>query len=322
MGHMLRLPRIRLDPKSVRAAERRLLERLRWVGQHVDLLVARSSAYVRLMRLDRPIGIWLLLWPTLWALWLATDGHPSGDVLVIFLLGTVVMRSAGCIINDFADRNIDPHVARTRDRPLATREVPLVGAALLLIALLAGALGLVLLLNPLTQALAVAGAVITVIYPFAKRVVAAPQFVLGRAFSWGVPMAYAAELGELPRTAWLLFMVTVLWVVIYDTEYAMTDRDDDLELGVKSTAILFGELDRAIIGAMQLLLLLGLVLVGHSADRGRWYLAGVAAAAVFMLYQQYLIRDRVPSRCFAAFLNNAWLGLSVLVGLVLDFILE
>jgi 4-hydroxybenzoate polyprenyltransferase len=319
---MMRLPRLPLDPKSVRAAERRLLDRLRWLGQHIDILVARSSAYVRLVRLDRPIGIWLLLWPTLWALWLATDGGPSGDVLVIFVLGTVVMRSAGCIINDFADRNIDPHVARTRDRPLATGEVPVSGAAVLLIVLLAGALGLVLLLNPLTQTLAVAGALVTVVYPFAKRAVAAPQFVLGIAFSWGVPMAFAAELGQLPRLAWLVFIVTVVWVVIYDTEYAMTDRDDDLKLGVKSTAILFGELDRTIIGALQLMLLLGLLLVGHSAGRGHWYLAGVAGAAVFMLYQQYLIRDREPSRCFAAFLNNAWLGLSVLVGLMLDFILD
>ncbi|HSG65024.1 MAG TPA: 4-hydroxybenzoate octaprenyltransferase [Gammaproteobacteria bacterium] len=318
----LRLPRLPLDPKSVRAAERRLLDRLRWLGQHIDILVVRSGPYARLMRLDRPIGIWLLLWPTLWALWLATDGQPSGDILVIFVLGTVVMRSAGCIINDFADRNIDPHVARTRDRPLATGEVPLAGAAALLSVLLASALGLALLLNPLTRALAVVGALITMVYPFAKRFVAAPQFVLGLAFSWGVPMAFAAELGELPRLGWLLFIVTVVWVVIYDTQYAMTDREDDLRLGVKSTAILFGELDRAIIGALQLLLLLGLLLVGRSAGRAHWYLAGLAAAAVFMLYQQYLIRNREPARCFAAFLNNSWLGLSVLVGLILDFIVE
>lgn len=322
MGYKLRVPRIRLDPRSVRAAERRLIGRIRWLGQHIDILVARSSAYVRLMRLHRPIGIWLLLWPTLWALWLAGDGRPSGTLLVIFVIGTIVMRSAGCIINDLADRNIDPHVARTRDRPIATGEVGLPGAVLLAALLLAAALGLVLLLNPLTQILAVIGAAITIAYPFAKRVMAAPQFVLGLAFSWGVPMAFAAEQAQVPRLGWLLFIVTVVWVVIYDTEYAMTDREDDIKLGVRSTAILFGELDRAVLGAMQLLLVLGLLLVGRSADRGYWYLGGVAAAAVFMLYQQYLMREREPTRCFTAFLNNAWLGLSVFVGLALDYILQ
>lgn len=318
---ILRLPKIVLDPKSVRAAERRLFERVRWVGQHIDIWASRCGAYVRLLRLNRPIGIWLLLWPTLWALWMATEGRPSSSVFLIFVLGTVIMRSAGCVINDFADRHIDPHVARTRDRPLATGEVPLVGAAVAFAVLMAAGLGLVRLLNPLTQALAVAGALLTMFYPFAKRLMATPQVVLGVAFSWGVPMAFAAELGHVPRQGWLLFIVSVVWVIVYDTEYAMIDREDDLKLGVNSTAILFGELDRALIGAMQLLLLLGLLLVGRSAGRGHWYLAGVAVAAIFILYQQYLIRDREPSRCFAAFLNNAWLGLSVLVGLVLDFIL-
>jgi 4-hydroxybenzoate polyprenyltransferase len=316
-----KLPRISLDPKSVRAAERRLIERIRWLGQHIDVQAARGGAYFRLMRLDRPIGIWLLLWPTLWALWIAGQGRPSGSVFLIFVLGTIVMRSAGCIVNDFADREIDRDVARTRDRPLASGEVPIIGAGLLFIALMAIGLALALLLNPLTQMLAVAGAVITIAYPFAKRFISAPQFVLGIAFSWGVPMAFAAELGRVPSIGWLLFIVTVAWVVVYDTEYAMTDRPDDIKLGVKSTAILFGELDIAFIGALQILFLLGLILVGRRADRGDWYLAGVAGAAVFMLYQQYLIREREPARCFNAFLNNAWLGLSVLVGLVLDFIL-
>jgi 4-hydroxybenzoate polyprenyltransferase len=261
------------------------------------------------------------LWPTLWALWIAGEGRPSGYVLLIFVVGTVVMRSAGCIINDIADRDIDPYVARTRDRPLATGEVSLKVATALFVALMLIGLGLVLLLNPLTQALAVLGALVTIAYPFAKRLIAAPQFVLGIAFSWGVPMAFAAELGEIPRLGWLLFVVTIAWVVLYDTQYAMADRPDDLKLGVKSTAILFGDLDKTFIGGLQLLLLLGLILVGRSAGRGGWFLAGVGAAAVFMLYQQYLIRDREPDRCFAAFLNNAWLGLSVLVGLVLDYIM-
>jgi 4-hydroxybenzoate polyprenyltransferase len=321
MQKRLRLPRLRLDPKSVRAAERRLIERIRWLGKHVDIKLTRGGAYVRLLRLDRPIGIWLLLWPTLWALWIAAEGRPSGDVLLIFVIGTVVMRSAGCIINDIADRDIDPHVARTRDRPLATRELSVWVAAFLFLALMLAGLGLVLLLNPLTQVLAVVGALVTVAYPFAKRLIAAPQFVLGIAFSWGVPMAFAAELGEVPRSGWLLFVVTIAWVVIYDTQYAMADRPDDLKLGVKSTAILFGDLDKAFIVGLQLMLLLGLILIGRGAERGGWYLAGIAGAAVFMLYQQFLIRDREPDRCFAAFLNNAWVGLSVLVGLVLDYII-
>lgn len=317
----LRLPRLSLDPRSVRAAERRLYERLRWLGQHVDIYVARSGSYWRLMRLDRPIGIWLLLWPTLWALWIAGEGRPDGGVFLIFVLGTIVMRSAGCIVNDFADRNIDLHVARTRNRPLATGELSVAKAAAAFVALMAVGLGLVLLLNPLTQVLAVIGAVVAIVYPFAKRVIATPQFVLGVAFSWGVPMAFAAQLGEIPRTAWLLFVVTAAWVVVYDTQYAMTDRPDDIKIGVKSTAVLFGDLDRAFIGALQLMVLLGLLLLGHGTGRGGWYLAGVGAAAVFMLYQQYLIRERDPARCFAAFLNNAWLGLSVFVGLVLDYVL-
>jgi len=317
----MRLPRIRLDPKSVRAAERRLIERVRWLGKHVDIKLARCGAYIRLLRLNKPIGIWLLLWPTLWALWIAGAGRPRGDVLLIFVIGTVVMRSAGCIINDIADRDIDPHVARTRDRPLATKELSVGVAATLFVALLLVGLGLVSMLNPLTQALAIVGALVTIAYPFMKRLIAAPQFVLGIAFSWGVPMAFAAELGEIPRSGWLLFVVTIAWVVIYDTQYAMADRPDDIKLGVKSTAILFGDLDKAFISGLQFMLLLGLILVGHGAGRGGWYLAGIAAAGVFMLYQQYLIRDREPDRCFAAFLNNAWLGLSVLVGLVLDYIM-
>ena len=276
---------------------------------------------MRLVRLHRPIGIWLLLWPTLWAIWIAADGSPSGELLLIFVIGTVVMRSAGCIVNDFADRKIDRHVARTRDRPLATGEVSLVGAFVLFFVLLTLALFLVLLLNPLTQLLAVVGAVVTLAYPFAKRFISAPQFVLGIAFAWGVPMAFAAELGEVPRLGWLLFIVTMVWVVIYDTEYAMTDRPDDLKLGVKSTAILFGDLDRKFIGGLQLMLLLGLYLVGNSSGRGGWYVAGLGAAGIFMLYQQHLIRGREPRRCFQAFENNAWLGVSVFTGLVLDYVL-
>jgi 4-hydroxybenzoate polyprenyltransferase len=273
------------------------------------------------MRLDRPIGTLLLLWPTLWALWISSAGRPSGRTFAIFVVGTFVLRSAGCIINDVADRKIDRHVARTRNRPLATGEIPVAGALIAFIGLMFLGLALVLMLNRATQYLALAGALITLAYPFAKRLVAAPQFVLAIAFAWGVPMAYAAELGTVPRAGWLLYIVTMVWVVIYDTEYAMTDREDDLKIGVNSTAILFGELDRVFVGGLQLLLLLGLILVGRSAGLGTWYLVGLFVAAMLMLHQQQLIRDRDPARCFAAFLNNGWLGAWVFVGIVLDYVL-
>lgn len=317
----LKLPKISLEADDLRALAKRTEERKRWLAHRAGVAMARCGAYLRLVRLHRPIGIWLLLWPTLWAIWIAADGQPRGDLFLIFVAGTIVMRSAGCIINDFADRKIDVHVARTRDRPLATGEVSLAGAFAAFIVLMTVGLLLVLLLNRLTQALAIVGALLTLIYPFAKRFVSAPQFVLGIAFAWGVPMAFAAQLGEVPRLGWLLFIVTMVWVVVYDTEYAMTDRPDDLKLGVKSTAILFGDLDRAFIGGLQLMLLLGLYLVGNSAERGVWYVAGLGAAAIFMLYQQHLIRGREPHRCFQAFENNAWLGLAVFTGLVLDYVL-
>jgi 4-hydroxybenzoate polyprenyltransferase len=271
------------------------------------------------MRLHRPIGIWLLLWPTLWALWLASAGRPDPKVFLILVLGTIVVRSAGCVINDYADRKFDPHVARTADRPLATGEVAPAEALLLFGALMLIALGLVLTLNPLTVAFAAAGALITILYPFTKRFLSTPQFVLGIAFSWGVPMAFAATSGEVPRVGWLLFLATVIWVVVYDTQYAMTDRADDLKIGVRSTAILFGDLDRLFIAGLQALLLVSLLLVGRSAELGIWYYGGLAAAAVFCIYQDFLIKDRDVVQSFRAFLNNAWLGGAVFAGLVLDY---
>jgi len=283
------------------------------------MLLKHFGAYARLARLHRPIGIWLLLWPTLWALWIAAEGVPDGRILSVFVLGTIVLRSAGCIINDYADRHIDPHVSRTRDRPMATGEVSVTEALAVFVALMLIGLGLVLTLNRLTQSLAIVGAVVTVVYPFAKRLVSAPQFVLGIAFSWGVPMAFAAQLGHVPREGWLLFVVTMIWVVIYDTEYAMVDRDDDLRLGVKSTAVLFGDLDRVFIGGFQLMFLAGLLLVGQSAELSTEYLAGLAPAGALMLYQQYLIKDRDPQRSFSAFLNNAWVGGFVFVGILFAY---
>jgi 4-hydroxybenzoate polyprenyltransferase len=288
--------------------------------QHAQILLRHYSRYARLMRLHRPIGIWLLLWPTLWAVWIAAAGKPDQAIFLIFVIGTIVARSAGCVINDFADRKIDPHVARTADRPLATGEVAPAEALILFAALMLIALGLVLTLNRLTVLLAVVGAGITVLYPFTKRFLSAPQFVLGIAFAWGVPMAFAAELGAVPRVGWLLFLAAVIWVIVYDTQYAIADRDDDLRIGVRSTAILFGDLDRAFIGAMQLLLLATLYLVGRSAELGAWYYGGVAVAALFALYQRHLIKDRDPADCFRAFLNNAWLGGAVFCGVVLDYL--
>jgi 4-hydroxybenzoate polyprenyltransferase len=282
-------------------------------------LVKHYSRYWRLMRLHRPIGIWLLLWPTLWALWIASEGEPSEKVFLILVIGTIIVRSAGCVINDYADRKIDPHVARTADRPLATGEVAPAEALLLFAALMLIALGLVLTLNPLTVAFAAAGAAITVIYPFTKRFLSTPQFVLGVAFSWGVPMAFAATMGDVPRVGWLLFLSTMIWVVVYDTQYAMTDRADDLKVGVRSTAILFGDLDRAFIAGLQALLLVSLVLVGRSAELGLWYYGGLAVAALLSLYQSYLIKDRDIVQSFRAFLNNAWLGGAVFAGIVLDY---
>jgi 4-hydroxybenzoate polyprenyltransferase len=271
------------------------------------------------MRLHRPIGIWLLLWPTLWALWIASAGRPDEKVFVILVLGTIVVRSAGCVINDFADRKIDPHVARTADRPLAKGEVTPGEALLLFAALMLIALGLVLTLNRLTISLAFAGAAITVLYPFTKRFLSTPQFVLGVAFAWGVPMAFAASVGDVPRLGWLLFLSAMIWVVVYDTQYAMTDRLDDLKIGVRSTAILFGDLDRFFIAGLQVLLFASLVLVGRSADLGYWYYGGLVAAAAFAAYQAYLIKDRDGGQCFRAFLNNAWVGAAVFCGILLDY---
>jgi 4-hydroxybenzoate polyprenyltransferase len=282
-------------------------------------LARQAYAYARLMRLDRPIGIWLLMWPTLWALWIAGEGRPDPHVFIVFVVGVVLMRSAGCAINDFADRHVDGEVRRTRDRPLAVGEVSATEALLLFAGLSLIAFGLVLTLNRLTIWLAIAGAALAVVYPFAKRYIATPQIVLGAAFGWSVPMAFAAQTGELGRLPWLLFLCVLIWAVVYDTMYAMVDRQDDLRIGVKSTAILFGEADRMIIGALQLTLLVGLFLVGERAGLGGWYNAGLAVAGVLALYQQWLIRDRHPQSCFRAFLNNHPFGGAVFAGILLHY---
>jgi len=281
--------------------------------------VKRLRDYISLMRLDKPIGIFLLLWPALWALLVASEGQPDPRVLLIFVLGVILMRSAGCVINDYADREIDRHVSRTQNRPLTTGRVSTREAMLIFGLLTLGALLLVLQLNRLTVLLSIVGAFLAVSYPFMKRFTYLPQVYLGAAFGWAVPMAFAAELNSVPPIAWLMFVATILWATAYDTMYAMVDRMDDIALGVKSTAILFGESDRQIIGLIQGLLLVCLVMIGHQAKLGWIYYLGVCAATVLVAYQQYLIRFREREACFRAFLNNNWFGAVIFVGILLDY---
>lgn len=278
----------------------------------------RVPIYLRLVRLDRPIGSLLLLWPTWWALWLAADGWPDGSLLVIFTVGVLLMRAAGCAINDYADRHVDGHVKRTRNRPLATGEAAPHEALFLFAILSLMAFALVLLTNALTVQLSFVGLALAACYPFAKRYTHLPQVVLGLAFTWGVPMAFAAQTGTVPPEAWLLFVAAALWPVIYDTFYAMVDREDDLRIGVKSTAILFGNDDRLITGLLQALMLLTLFLVGQRFELGFGYAIALLIAASLFVYQQFLIRNRDRGACFQAFLNNNWVGAALFIGIVLD----
>jgi 4-hydroxybenzoate polyprenyltransferase len=270
--------------------------------------------YLLLMRLHKPIGIWLLLWPTLWGLWLAAGGVPPPKILVIFVLGTILMRSAGCVINDFADRALDPHVERTRDRPVAAGRVAPDEALRLFVVLGLIAFALVTQLNLETVLLSLPAAALAASYPYAKRFHSMPQAHLGLAFSWGIPMAFAALGRPIPWGLCLeLMLANVLWAIAYDTFYAMVDREDDLRVGVKSSAILFGRHDRAITAALQVAVL---ALLAHAGrDLGAPYFAGLGVAAALAAYQQWLIRDRDRERCFRAFLNNSWFGAAVFVGL-------
>lgn len=282
----------------------------------------KATVYWRLTRMDRPIGTLLLLWPTLWSLWIAAKGVPSIKNLVIFVLGVIVMRAAGCVINDFADRKIDGKVMRTKNRPLATGAVSSREAIGLFIVLCVIAFALVLFTDPLTIKLSVGGLVLAFCYPFMKRHTHLPQVVLGAAFAWGIPMAYAAEAGELHQGMWLIYLAVVLWTVAYDTFYAMVDRDDDLKIGVKSTAILFGEQDRLMTGVLQIMTLYSLLLAGNRFELGNFYYFGLVAAAGLFIYQQWLIRFREREACFKAFLNNNWVGVAVFVGIVMDYSLR
>ena len=279
----------------------------------------RVQQYYYLTRLDRPIGILLLLWPTCWALWVAAQGWPDLSILLIFLLGVLLMRSAGCVINDFADRKFDPKVSRTQNRPIASGKVKPKEALIVFTVLCLLAFCLVLFLNRLTIQLSLVAVALAAIYPFMKRYTHLPQVVLGMAFGWAIPMAFAAQTGDIPRVAWLMFVINIVWSMIYDTMYAMVDREDDLKVGVKSTAILFADADKVIIGILQSAMLLGLVLLGMQLELGSVYFLGVLVAAALSVYQQYLIRLRFPEGCFKAFLNNNWLGLAVFAGLFLSY---
>ena len=274
--------------------------------------------YLRLMRLDRPVGTLLLLWPTLAALWLAAEGWPGFNLLAIFVAGTFLARSAGCVVNDIADRRFDGAVRRTRDRPLPAGEVSLAGAWGLLLALGALCALVAWMLNPLARALAVGGAAVAAAYPFCKRWTHWPQAALGVAFSWGVPMAFAAVTGTVPAEAWLLFAASFLWIIAYDTLYAMVDREDDLRIGVKSTAILFGNADRAVVAALQIATLGLLAWLGARLAFAAPYQAGVTAIAGLFAYQQWLIRRRERAACFRAFGNNAWVGFALFVAVVVE----
>jgi len=280
----------------------------------------RLSPYLQLMRLHRPIGTLLLLWPTWWALWLAAEGWPGWHLFTVFTLGVVLMRSAGCAINDYLDRDFDSKVVRTRDRPLAAGELPPKHALWLFTALALVSFALVLTLNPLTIGLSVIAALLAASYPLLKRYTYLPQIYLGIAFGWGIPMAFAATTGTLPALCWLLFIANLLWTTAYDTFYAMVDRDDDLKIGIRSTAILFGSEDRLIIGILQAASTAALLLVGSKIGLSGWYFAGVAVAVALFAWQQWLSRARTREAYFQAFVNNNWVGAAVLCGLLLHYL--
>ena len=278
------------------------------------------NAYIRLMRLDKPIGSLLLLWPTYWALFLSADGWPDLDILIIFTLGVFIMRTAGCVINDFADRKIDKHIVRTQGRPLVTGEISLNSALVVFGLLLLAALGLVLQTNILTIKLSLIALALATLYPFTKRWTNLPQLVLGAAFGMSVPMAFSAQTGVIPLSAWLVFMATLVWTLIYDTFYAMADREEDLKIGVKSTAILFAKYDQIIITLLQILLIFIFILIGNSFNLGLIYDFSLVIIAFFMIYHQFLLKKRQKEEYFKAFINNNFIGMTVFLGIFLSVI--
>lgn len=274
--------------------------------------------YIYLMRFHKPIGIYLLLWPTLWALWLAGEGSPNINIVIIFIVGVVLMRAAGCIINDIADRHFDGHVKRTQERPIAAGKISVKNALILFVILLFCAFLLVLPLNRLTLLLAFFGAGIAGVYPYMKRFTHLPQLGLGIAFAWGVPMAFAAQSDSIALNAWLVFLAAALWPVIYDTMYAMVDREDDIKIGVKSTAILFGKYDCLVLGILQIVFLVLLIVMGLTFSLNEYYFLSLIAVSMLLLYQQILINKRTRDGYFKAFLNNHWVGFFVFLGILLS----
>ncbi len=291
-----------------------------WLLANFPKVHERLPAFVHLTRLDRPIGVYLLLWPTLSALWVAAQGWPDLHLLFIFVLGTWLMRSAGCAINDFADAGFDGSVQRTLNRPLITGTVKRHEALITFAVLSASAFILLLFTNTLTIQLSFLAVFVAALYPFMKRFTNLPQVVLGVAFSCGILMAFTAQLGELPPQAWLLFVANCLWTVAYDTQYAMVDREYDLQIGVKSTAILFGDADKVIVGLLQGMFVLAMLLAAAQLDLGLWFYLGLAAAVGMFVWQQILIQDRGPDGCFRAFLNNHWVGAAIFGGIFLHYL--
>ena len=286
----------------------------------IKLKYDKFKQYLLLIRLNRPIGIFLLLWPTLWGLWIASEGFPNTKILVVFLFGVFLMRSAGCILNDIIDKDFDKFVARTQNRPLASDKLSSIEAFIVAISLIFIAFLLVLTTNTLTVQLSFVAIILAGTYPFLKRHTYLPQFFLGLTFGWSIPMAFAATTNSIPKIAWLLLIANILWAVVYDTIYAMIDREDDLKIGIKSTAILFDDADRFIIGLIQSLVLIALIVIGQQASLNIIYYFSLIIGGCLFLYQLYLIRNRDPKKCMQAFLNNNWFGLVVFIGLFINYL--
>jgi 4-hydroxybenzoate polyprenyltransferase len=286
----------------------------------VEKIMDRAKQYWLLARFDRPIGILILLWPALWALWVASNGKPDTLVLTVICSGVILMRAAGCVINDYADRDFDPHVERTKQRPIAAGKVTPKEALVFFLVLISCAFSLVLLLNTFTILLSFGGAFLAASYPFMKRYTQLPQAYLGIAFGWAVPMSFSAQINAIPTVGWLMYIAVILWALVYDTMYAMVDKEDDLKIGVKSTAILFGDYDRHIMAVLQIIILSLLVIIGIMQHSGLAYYIGVLCAAGLSIYQQSLIFHREKHLCFKAFLNNNWFGLAVFMGLFIDYL--
>ena len=286
----------------------------------IKLKYDKFKQYLLLIRLNRPIGIFLLLWPTLWGLWIASEGFPNTKILVVFLFGIFLMRSAGCILNDIIDKDFDKFVARTQNRPLASDKLSSIEAFIVAISLIFIAFLLVLTTNTLTVQLSFVAIILAGTYPFLKRHTYLPQFFLGLTFGWSIPMAFAATTNSIPKIAWLLLIANILWAVVYDTIYAMIDREDDLKIGIKSTAILFDDADIFIIGLIQSLVLIALIVIGQQASLNTIYYFSLIIGGCLFLYQLYLIRNRDPKKCMQAFLNNNWFGLVVFIGLFINYL--